>query len=250
MAPAWSTILSEPVTDPEVLALAKPRPFAEAFFFGLGQLIRMFACDRFNFRVRGVENLPLQGPYLLCSNHQSYIDPLLLASALPWRVFRNTFAVGTSEIFGRGFMRQVARMVRIVVLDPDANLVPAMRAGAFGLNHGRVLILYPEGERTDDGNLRIFRKGAAILSIHTQAPIVPVAIEGLYEVWPRHKRFPTFGDLRMTIGKPLLPPPASETSEETYEGFTAELKQKVSAMWDELREEKSGREIVAAGEAA
>ena len=250
MAPAWSTILSEPVTDPEVLALAKPRPFAEAFFFGLGQLIRMFACDRFNFRVRGVENLPLQGPYLLCSNHQSYIDPLLLASALPWRVFRNTFAVGTSEIFGRGFMRQVARMVRIVVLDPDANLVPAMRAGAFGLNHGRILILYPEGERTDDGNLRIFRKGAAILSIHTQAPIVPVAIEGFYEVWPRHKQFPTFGDLRMTIGKPLLPPPASESSEETYEAFTAELKQKVSAMWNELREEKSGREIVAAGEAA
>ena len=141
----------------------------------------MFSRDRFDFKVRGLENLPPDGPYLLCSNHQSYVDPLLLASALPWRLFRLAFAVGTSEIFGVGFMRRLARKLRVVVLDPDANLIPAMRAGAFGLNQGRILVLYPEGERTNDGNLRIFRKGAAILSIHTRAPIVPIAIEGFYE---------------------------------------------------------------------
>ena len=156
--------------------------------------------------MRGLENLPEHGPYLLCSNHQSYIDPLLLAAVLPWRLFRDTFAVGTSDIFGQGFMRRLARWLRVVVLDPDANLVPAMRAGAFGLNQSRILVLYPEGERTNDGNLRIFRKGAAILSIHTQAPIVPVAIEGFYDVWPRHKKFPKFGDLQMTIGKPICLP--------------------------------------------
>ena len=155
---------------------------------------------------------------------------------LPWRMFRDAFAVGTSEIFGAGFMRWLARWLRVVVLDPDANLVPAMRAGAFGLNHGRILVLYPEGERTNDGNPRIFRKGAAILSIHTQAPIVPIAIEGFYEAWPRHQKFPKFAALEMTIGKAMVPPPASEASEETYEQFTAELKAKVAGMWEELRE--------------
>jgi len=233
-APAWSTIFSEPVTDPDVLALAKHNLFAEVGFFLLGQLINMFARDQFRFKVRGVENLPPQGPYLLCSNHQSYIDPLLLASSLSWRLFRHTFAVGTSDIFGKGFMRRLARWLRTVVVDPDANLVPAMRAGAFGLTHDRILILYPEGERTNDGNLRIFRKGAAILSIHTQAPIVPIAIEGFYQVWPRHEKFPKAGNLRMTIGKPIIPPSVENASEAEYDLLTTALKTRISEMLEEL----------------
>lgn len=241
-APAWSTIFSEPVTDREVLALATHNIFAEIFFFVLGRLICLFALDRFDLKVRGLENLPEHGPFLLCSNHQSYIDPLVLASLLPWSMFRETFAVGTSDIFGRGFMRRLARWLRTVVLDPDANLVPAMRAGAFGLSQGRILVLYPEGERTNDGSLRVFRKGAAILSIHTQAPIVPVAIEGFYEVWPRHKKFPKFGNLKMLIGKPMTPPPVEKASEATYERFTADLKGRVATMWEELRGEESSTE--------
>src|SRR6266852_1646471 len=189
-APVWSTILSEPATDPDVLALARHNIFAEVFFFLLGRMIYLFALDRFDLKMRGLENLLEKGPYLLCSNHQSYIDPLVMAGALPWQVFRYTFALGTSDIFGEGLMRRLARWIRVVVLDPDANLVPAMRAGFFGLSQGRILILYPEGERTNDGNPTVFRKGAAILSIHAQAPIVPVAIEGFYEAWPRHKTFP------------------------------------------------------------
>jgi long-chain acyl-CoA synthetase len=241
-APAWSTIFSEPATDPDVLALAQHNRLAEVVFFLLGRLMLLFAEDRFHFKVRGVENLPEKGPYMLCSNHQSYIDPLLLASVLPWRLFRYTFAVGTSEIFGAGFMRRLAQWLRVVVLDPDANLVPAMRAGAYGLNHGRILVLYPEGERTNDGNLRIFRKGAAILSIHTQAPIVPVAIEGFYEAWPRHKKFPKFSNLQMMIGKPILPPPADQASEQAYDHLTAELKAEVATLREVMRHKKSDQD--------
>jgi len=233
--PAWSTILSEPVDDPEVLELAKHNLVAEIFFFSLGRLIYMFALDRFHLKTSGLENLPEKGPYLLCSNHQSYIDPLLMASAIPYRLFHETFALGTSEIFGKGFMRQLARWLRVVVLDPDANLVPAMRAGAYGLKQGRILILYPEGERTNTGSPTVFRKGAAILSIHAQAPIIPVAIEGFYEAWPRHKKFPKFTNLRMVFGKPIQPPPVSEASEAAYEQLTSELKARVVAMWEGLR---------------
>src|SRR5271157_4244613 len=235
-SPGWSTILSEPVTDPEVLALARHNIFAEVSFFLLGRLIYLFALDRFHLKIRGLENLPEKGPYLICSNHQSYLDPLVMAGALPWRLFRDTFALGTSDIFGKGFMRRLARWLRVAVLDPDANLLPAMRAGAFGLSQGRILVLYPEGERTNDGNPSLFRKGAAILSIHAQAPIVPVAIEGFYQAWPRHKKFPKFTDhLQLVFGKPIQPPPLNEASEVAYERLTYELKSRVVAMWQELR---------------
>ncbi|MGA2965455.1 MAG: AMP-binding protein [Terriglobales bacterium] len=236
--PVWSTILSEPVADPDVLALARHNIFAEVSFFLLGKLMYLFALDRFHLKTRGLENLPEKGPYLLCSNHQSYIDAPLLAAALSWRQFRDTFAFGTSDIFGKGFMRRLARWIRVAVLDPDANLVPAMRAGAYGLSQGHLLILYPEGERTNDGNPRIFRKGAAILSIHTQAPIVPVAIAGFYEAWPRHENFPKFRDLQMTFGKPIPPPPVNEASEAAYERLTSELRASVVALWQELREKE------------
>jgi len=163
---------------------------------------------------------------------------MVMAAALPWRLFRNAFALGTSDIFGKGFMRRLARWVRVIVLDPDANLVPALRAGAFGLSQGRILILYPEGERTNDGTPRIFRKGAAILSIHTQAPIIPIAIDGFYEAWPRHQKFPRFTDLQLVFGKPIQPPPLAEASDAAYERLTSELKSRVVAMWQELRKKE------------
>ena len=236
-APAWSTILSEPVTDPDVLALARHNTFAEICCYIAGKIIYGFSRTGFHLKMRGLENLPDKGPFLLCSNHQSYVDPLVMAGALPWRILRNTFAVGTSDIFGKGFMRRLARFIRVVVLDPDANLVPAMRAGFYGLTHGRTLILYPEGERTNDGNPTIFRKGAAILSIHAQAPIVPIAIEGFYEAWPRHKPFPKFAHLQLVFGKPIQPPPLDQASDAAYDQLTSELKSRVVAMWQELRKQ-------------
>jgi long-chain acyl-CoA synthetase len=233
----WSAILKEDTDDPEVRELVKPRPFAEMFWFFVSRLLQVFALDRFQLHVSGLEKLPSRGPFIISSNHQSYLDPPILSGMLPWAVFRNAFAVGTSEIFGSGMMRRLARWLRVVVVDPDANLIPAMRAGAFGLRHGRVLILYPEGERSIDGTPRIFKKGAAILSIHLQVPIVPVAIEGFFESWPRGKRFQKFAPLKMIIGDPICPPPEKEASETAYSALTAELKTRVLDMWRQLRGE-------------
>ena len=231
----WKAILAEDPDDPDVLALAHPSRINDTFWYLFSRLAQVFALDRFDLKVTGLENLPKTGPFILSSNHQSYLDPLILASVLPEELFRRTFAVGTSEIFGTGFMRRVARSLKVVVVDPDANLMPAMRAGAFGLRHGLALILYPEGERSIDGTPRIFKKGAAILSIHLQVPIVPVAIEGFYDAWPRNKSFQKFASLKMTIGDPIIPPTESEASERAYEKLTADLKARIVAMWDELR---------------
>jgi long-chain acyl-CoA synthetase len=231
----WKAVLEEQPTDSEVLALAKPKPIAERFWFGVSRAVQMLAYDSFDLKVSGLEKLPLKGPYILSSNHQSFIDPVILGSLAPWPVFENLFSVGTSEIFGSGFMRRLASWLRVIVLDPDANLLPAMRAGAFGLRHGRILMLYPEGERSIDGKPRIFKKGAAILSIHLQVPIVPVAIEGFHEAWPRGEQFQGFKPLKMKFGDAINPPADSQASEEAYEKLTAELKGRIVEMWEELR---------------
>jgi long-chain acyl-CoA synthetase len=232
----WKAILAEDPDPAAVLPLVQPQPVSAVFWYMVSRLIQVVVYDRFHLHVSGLEKLPKSGPYILSSNHQSYLDPLILASVIPPNVFDKLFAVGTSEIFGKGFMLRLARSLRIVVVDPDANLIPAMRAGAFGLRQGRALILYPEGERSIDGKPRIFKKGAAILSIHMRAPIVPVAIEGFYEAWPRNQPFQGFTPLHMKFGDPISPPPESEASEEAYEKLTAELRSRVVGMWEELRQ--------------
>jgi long-chain acyl-CoA synthetase len=231
----WKAILAEEPNASDVIALVQPQPISSVFWYMVSRLIQVVASDRFDLHVRGIEKLPKNGAYILSSNHQSYLDPPILASVLPPLVFNKVFAVGTSEIFGKGLMMRLARSLRVVVVDPDANLVPAMRAGAFGLRQGRPLILYPEGERSVDGTPRIFKKGAAILSIHMQVPIVPIAIEGFHDAWPRNKSFQKFTPLKMVFGDPIQPPPESEASEEAYEKLTAQLGSRVVEMWEGLR---------------
>jgi long-chain acyl-CoA synthetase len=232
---AWHKILNEDPTETDVLALARPQRTAERLWYLLNRAVKLIAYGPFRLRVLGIEKVPKSGPLLICPNHQSLMDGVIMTSLLPWSVFREVFFVGTSEIFGSGFMRTLAKWRRIMVVDPDANLIPAMRAGAFGLRNRRVLVLYPEGERSIDGKPKTIKKGAAILSIHMQAPIVPVAIEGFHDAWPRGQRLPRTAPLQITFGDPIYPPPVSKASSSAYEALTAELRVKVVAMWEELQ---------------
>jgi long-chain acyl-CoA synthetase len=235
----WKAILQEDPAEPDSRDLFRPAPFKETFWYIVSRLMQIIASDRFHLQVSGLEKLPNHGPFIICSNHQSYLDPIVLGSVLPWQIFRDSFAVGTSEIFGKGFLRTLARWLRVVVLDPDANLIPAMRAGSYGLRHGGVLMLYPEGERSIDGKPKTFKKGAAILSIHLQVPLVPVAIEGFYQAWPRGKPFQKFAPLQIKFGNAIYPPVEAKASEAAYQELTEVLKKEVVTMQQQLQNSRS-----------
>ncbi len=236
----WESVLRQDPAAADLRTLA-PAHFADAITFLLSRVIKALSRLAFRLRVEGLGNLPAHGPYILCSNHQSYLDPVMLCSVLPRQLFSQLFAVGTSDIFGAGVMRRVARWLRVIVVDPDANLISAMRAGAVGLRGGRILILYPEGERSIDGSPKKFKKGAAILAMNMNVPLVPVAIEGFYETWPRGKSFQKFARLQIAFGKPIYPRQENGASEERYEELTTELKSQVVSMWEKLREERPQR---------
>jgi long-chain acyl-CoA synthetase len=230
----WSSVLREDPNDPAVTGITKSRRLTDAAIFVAARCLSLIWRIFSRIDVQGREHLPSSGPFLLCSNHQSYLDPVFMLAVLPFRTLHKLFAVGTSEIFGTGIMLRMAKLFRVVVVDPDANLIPAMRAGAYGLRHGLALVLYPEGERSIDGTPRIFKKGAAILSIHLQVPIVPIAIDGFFDAWPRGNSFQKFAPLKIKIGKPMMPPPESRASEETYAKLTADLRARIVEMREGL----------------
>ncbi len=233
-AAGWDSVFATESDDPDVLAIAQPHRLATVAWFLFGRLVNLFARDRFQLQVTGLDRLPPRGPYIISPNHQSYIDAPVLISLVPWSIYRELFFVGTSEIFGSGLLRRLARTIKLIPVDPDSNLVPAMRAGAFGLRRGKVLVLFPEGERSIDGVPRTFKKGAAILSVHLDVPIVPVALQGFFDVLPRGKGFQGFHRLRIAIGDPIYPPPAAAHDENAYAQFTQRLRARVMEMWTAL----------------
>lgn len=242
---AWHTLFHEAPVDQSVVALMRRRPAREVFLYVIIRLLSVFVHRLFRLRVVGLEHIPHDGPVLICPNHQSVIDAVILGSTLPWPVMRRLVLLGTSEFFDNRFLALLIPRLRIIVVDPDANLVPAMRAGAFALKEGGALIIYPEGERSIDGTPKRFKRGSAILSIHMQTPIVPAAIEGFYEAWPRGKPFQGFKPLQIKFGAPVYPPPESEASTAAYEQLTADVRQRVVQMWEELRrrERAPGRPV-------
>lgn len=232
---AWSTLLADvpPVTDPGLGWLLGPRPVANRVLWLISRLIGLALA---RVRVEGLEHLPAKGPYLICPNHQGYFDPFLLCSVLPAGVLRQMFVVGAAEYFQTPLTQWLARQVNLVPVDADASLVPAMKAGAFGLSHGRVLLLFPEGERSIDGTVKRFKKGAPILASHLGVPIVPVALKGIWEMWPRAKPIDwryvgpwRRHRVRISFGPPVTVPPG-----EPYAAAASRLRATVDAMWQRI----------------
>ncbi len=206
---SWGAILRDvpPATDPALAPLLWRRRFAAPLFWVACRVVRVLVA---RVDVDGLEHLPARGPYLLCPNHQGYLDPFLLCGVLPFSTFRQLFVVGAAEYFESPLMKWVARQINLVPVNSDASLVPAMRASAFGLTHGKILLLFPEGERSIDGTVKRFKKGAPILASELGVPIVPVSLRGIFELWPRTQGLnwnllrPFSGHrVRVRIGQPL-----------------------------------------------
>ena len=234
-AQSWAVLLRDlaPASDPVLGGLLEKRPIAAPLLHLVARVVRA-VCIR--VELTGLEHLPATGAYIISPNHQSYIDPFLLCARLPFGVFKTLFFVGAVEYFETPFTQWFARIANLVPVDPDSNLVPAMQAGAFGLAHGKVLVLFPEGERSIDGTVKKFKKGAPILAQHMHVPIVPVAIKGAFEVWPRGRAFNwrmlrPFGRhrVRIAIGEPMT---FAENAD--YNLTAAALNERVAAMWQRL----------------
>ena len=216
------------------------RSLSAPLWFAVGRVIELLGKVFFGLQVCGLEKLPQSGPLILCANHQSYLDPPFILSVLPWRIYKNLFIVGTSEIFGKGIFRLLAKTLRLYPIDPGENLLPAMRISAQGLRRGMGLLLYPEGERSVDGEPKMFKRGAGLLAAHMNVPIYPVAIEGFFEAWPCGKGLRKFATLKMKFGDPILPP--NDGSPEEVEAVVSKRVQlAVVKMWEELRDGRRSR---------
>lgn len=251
----WGQILRDADEDmPELRSVLKNRPFFSVFAWTVYKCFNLVCRIFMRLEIHGIENLKevaqladpgseIQDPrsFLVCPNHQSFLDPFVLCSNYSYRTFRNTFHVGASEFFDNRLMGWVASMLQVVPVNPDTELMRAMKAGAIGLKHGKVLNIYPEGERGFDGDLHNFKKGAAILATELDLPVLPVAMDGLYKVWPRSSWRIRPAKVKVRFGKPFFARDiighdrSALSGEAIYSAVTDHLRSTISAMIDEMR---------------
>ena len=184
--------------------LLRPRRFHHRLVASFTRtLLRLIFHGIFRLRVTGVEHLPLTGPFLLAANHTSYLDPFAIAAAVPSPVFARLHFVGWQAYFRNLFTSWVARVGHVIPVGMEASLVMALRAISLVLRQGHGVLIFPEGQRAVNGELKPFRHGIGILVCELGVPVVPVWIEGTREAWPVSARWPSPHPVTLAFGSPV-----------------------------------------------
>ena len=181
-------------------------------------------------KIEGRNYLPLQGPYLLCPNHASYLDGFAVFSSLPFCIATDAFFLGYSDILEHPLVRWAIKATRLIPIDPNTNLTEAMQAVSFVLSQKKIVCIFPEGRRSVDENIGEFKKGVGILIKELDIPVVPVYIKGSHQSWPRGNRLPRFYPLKVIFGRPLLAKELLERREhgqDDYEIIARNLREEV-----------------------
>ncbi|HUT29067.1 MAG TPA: lysophospholipid acyltransferase family protein [Sedimentisphaerales bacterium] len=176
-----------------------PRPRLRIFWYWLSRwACRLFCILFFRLRVYGRENVPTDGPFLLVSNHQSYLDPLFCGVA----VKRQLDYLARESLFGNPFFRLLILSLNSIPVKRGQADLSAIKAVIARLRQGHAVCLFPEATRTPNGRIAPFKGGVGLLAKRGGAPIVPVVIDGAYECWPRHKKiFSPGGQITVCYGK-------------------------------------------------
>ncbi|MBL8226633.1 MAG: AMP-binding protein [Chromatiales bacterium] len=186
-------------------ATLAPPPWPVAAFGRLAYAVdRLLLRLVFRLRVSGREHLPARGPVIIAPNHASYLDPMAIAAALPWRLLPATHWAGWTAILFQGWLwRLFSRATRVFPVDPDRGPAAALACGRAVLARGDVLVWFPEGRRSRTGAVAPFLPGVGVLMAGSRCPVVPAWIEGSFSAWPWNARWPRPARISVRFGPPL-----------------------------------------------
>ncbi len=228
----WNEILNEkPAKDIiEKINLAPNRMtiFGMLLFAGILRLVFRVI---WRLEVFGTENIPEKGKCILCVNHGSYLDAFIVEASMPARLRKGLFFVGFKAYFEQPIIKNIVKYIKVIPIDPGMHFVEAMQASSYVLRNDKIVCIFPEGQRTIDGNVKEFKKGVGILAKELDIPLVPVLITGSYESWPRTKPLPRAHPIKITFGKPF------GFGELKKEGLRSGVKDEYEAIASGIREE-------------
>lgn len=184
----------------------------------------------FRLEWRGREHIPAEGPVLLVANHASLLDPPVVGGSTP----RQLYFLAKEQLFGIPVFGSLiwalnARPVKRGGSDPTA-----LRAALRVLEQGGALLIFPEGSRSTQAELRPAKPGAAMLAVMTGVPVVPVYVSGSGQAWPPGRWLPRPTKIRVTFGAPFRFAAAGRGDErkQAYEQASREMMAAIAHLKD------------------
>lgn len=175
--------------------------------------------------------MPRTGPVLIAANHQSHLDPPAIGMC---NTTRPTHFLARAGLFKNPAFAWLISAVNSVPIKEESGDLGAIREILARLETGVPVLVFPEGSRSPDGEVHEFKRGIALLLKRARCPVVPVAIEGAYDAFPRHRMFPRLFGCRIAVmvGHPI---PHDELLKDGAEAGLERLKNEIEMMRCELR---------------
>ena len=163
-------------------------------------LIKLLARIFLRLRVVHRERMINHGPVILAANHQSYFDPPLAGSVSD----RAIYFLARRTLLNGAILGWLLPKLNVVPVDSEGGKDrTALKALIRILRAGEGTLVFPEGQRTLDGNLQPAQPGLGLVIARTLAPVVPMRIFGAYEAWPIHEKWPRLGRVTIIVGEPI-----------------------------------------------
>ena len=170
----------------------------EIIFQGTRGLFMVLSKIIANLRVYGRENLPAEGPFIVASNHVSYVDPGIVGIACDG--YRISFMT-KRELFESRRWHWWFEAMDSIPADRVAKDSKPLKTAIKKLKNGKIVGIFPEGTRSPDGSIQKAEPGIGLLAEKTGAPIIPVYLSGTDSVLPRGARWLRMHPITARIGK-------------------------------------------------
>ena len=162
----------------------------------------------YRLRVWGRERVPaavVNGkpqPFIIALNHQSHFDPVLAGKATPKR---HLSFIARATLFVNPVFGWAIKALGAFPINQKAADTQAIRETLAQLEMGRAVLIFPEGSRTPTGAIHPVKRGVWLLISRSKCPVLPVAIEGAFDAWPRKASFPRLIGQRiaLNVGEPI-----------------------------------------------
>ena len=189
---------------------------SDNFFFQIARFLFGYGCRLlFTFytplQIIGKENLPKDTSFLICANHNSHMDTAILGLITCNNLNQLGALAAKDYWFDRGFFHLIANSIfNIIPIQRSKTQSPLLSIGDtiylcayFLKNQQHKMVIYPEGTRSANGKMQVFRNGISYFAIELNKPVVPIYLDGTFRAWGRNKIFIRPIPIRAIIGKPI-----------------------------------------------
>lgn len=187
-------------------------------------------------KIKGIHNIPKNGGYIIASNHTSHIDPFTIGSIIFRKTGIITSYIGKKESLNTAIGNFIYNVFDVVPIDRGSKSEKWFKTALRILKNGGIIGIFPEGTRSFPGSINKGKTGVIRLAIASKKPVLPVAIKGTYQLWPRYKKLPSIKrTIQINIGVPVTYNTDKKTTKKYLRTLTDSLMNEIRTLYIKLK---------------